>query len=457
VEHFTAAARSRFSLPIRITAEDLDEVERSHDLIERVRERFEWTLDLDPRYRVLALEVARLSFGDPEVRAHGITAPALREVVQDRWPDGFEGLTGDEFRVLLGEMVDLEVFAAAGGDRFRLPTSNVLRLLGDEERIEEQLIELIESIEEPSEYTPSRLRRSLTENSPLKLSPLSLGNEATILAKPTGEAAAVRVVLGTAAHAIDDLYKGLEAAAAESPTSYVMAELDVAALERHAGSSDRPDDRRIFVVQVEAEDPVEELRRVAGAAEGLSQDCVVVPVVDQRAAGKWLDLVDAIELAGEDDSLRNCELIELRPWDQAQLDTWIEYLEVPASNELRRRLHELTGGWASVLVDIGSEWFGSNHVTLQQSVDELEKDPARLAPLVSQLGVDHIGGAPEVFSELRDVSAATAREIAELLEWSMIDATESIQSLRMVGALRVDGDDRFMLDSVFSRALEANA
>ena len=455
VEHFTQGARSGLSVPITITAEALDEVERSHDLLERVRERFEWTLDLDPRYRVLALEVARLSLGDQEVRARGITAAALREAVRDRWPDGFKGVTGDEFRVLLGEMVDLEVFASAGQDRFRLPTSNVLRLFGDEEGIEFQFLELIESIAEPAEYTPSRLRRQLQERSPVELSPLSLGNEATLLARPDERSVAIRVVLGTAAHGVGRVKDGVQSAVTESAANLHLTELDADALERYARSPGASDGGQIFILTLPAGGLAAEMRRIASTASQLKSGTVVVVVVDEKAADEWLQLVDAVELANDGDPLGQCELVELRRWDQAQLDAWIDTLEVPASKDVRRKLLELTGGWASILTDLGSDWLSTKQMSPAESVKQLGADPSRLLRLVDQLGVDRVSGAQRVMVVLQEVDLASARDVAELTDQSVASAAETLESLRMLGAVESDDDNHFKLDPVFGRALQA--
>ncbi|OLT24072.1 hypothetical protein BJF79_14045 [Actinomadura sp. CNU-125] len=115
------------TLPYEITHADVEAVWRDKNLVRGFRDRFEWTLNLDKRYKVIAYSVAlhALAVGADETLSVG----ELWEQCRRAWPDGFEGCTGDGFRGLLDECVNLGVLGLSA-DRYRLRTPHILNLLG---------------------------------------------------------------------------------------------------------------------------------------------------------------------------------------------------------------------------------------------------------------------------------------------------------------------------------------
>ena len=97
--------------PREVTAADIEAVWADEALRTEFRRRFDWTLNLDPRYKIIAYSVAFHAY------AHGIESALspteLRSQCEQWWPQGFAAkdvLTG-EFRALLDECVALGVLS----------------------------------------------------------------------------------------------------------------------------------------------------------------------------------------------------------------------------------------------------------------------------------------------------------------------------------------------------------
>jgi hypothetical protein len=132
----SALEARRTGPPYVISDANLEHVLDSEVVRQRVRETVHLTLNLDSRYKLIALVVALAAV------EHGadytMSTSRLREQCQQWWEQGFAGQGMDEFASLLEEMRDLGVLAVADA-QWRLRSSNVLRLLGSASRIEEEL------------------------------------------------------------------------------------------------------------------------------------------------------------------------------------------------------------------------------------------------------------------------------------------------------------------------------
>ena len=129
--------------PIRpITPDDLLRVERDTSVMDDIRRRFDWTLDLDDRYKVLTYALVLTS--DP-------TAPhresEFMAIGAEWWKAVFEDMDTLGLRAVLDEMVGLGVLLREQEEfvrTYRLRSPNLLRLLGPQEAIEDELFRITE-------------------------------------------------------------------------------------------------------------------------------------------------------------------------------------------------------------------------------------------------------------------------------------------------------------------------
>ena len=160
----------------QISSDDLLAVERDRSVIEDIRNRFDWTLDLDDRYKVLTYALVFTS--DP-------TALRLESefmaIGADWWPAVFKTMDPQGLRAVLDEMVGLGVLLGEHDDsvrKYRLRSPNLLRLLGPQDAIEDELFRIIErdrvSRPNPRNFHP------LVDQKPVAFGPLTMEQEGQV-------------------------------------------------------------------------------------------------------------------------------------------------------------------------------------------------------------------------------------------------------------------------------------
>ena len=171
--------------PVRVIGPDLLEaLQRDRELGREIRQRFEWTLQLDARYEAIAYTVAFACLEDRDLLRKGIGDDRILRHVRVWWPQGFEesDRESEHFRALLDEMVELGVLRRTLGGtdrrRFSLRNPNVMSLLGRKDDIEERL-ESFEKRPASPEPGPFEIRRRHDDRGPLSR-PLTLWQERRI-------------------------------------------------------------------------------------------------------------------------------------------------------------------------------------------------------------------------------------------------------------------------------------
>ncbi|MDR1038315.1 MAG: hypothetical protein LBT40_17610 [Deltaproteobacteria bacterium] len=149
-----------WSPPFRITRELVDGVFRNPELQSQMRARFEWTVDLDPRYRVIAYVVAFMeedSEGDDG--REGFPATEILDNLRYFWPRGFDGVGFDQAESLMAEMEGLGLLRRVR-DRFALRNEGILKLLRADGDVSAEL-EKFESMDYVPQSGPEGMRRVL--------------------------------------------------------------------------------------------------------------------------------------------------------------------------------------------------------------------------------------------------------------------------------------------------------
>ena len=130
-------------IPYTITSDDIQAVFTRDQFRDYIRDRFSLTLQLDPRYEVIAYAMAYYLLQDePHILSGEMRGTDIRQYAEEAWPDGFE-IPDKEFDTLLHEMCGLGVLrkrsASSGRASYVFRNPNVLLLLGDTENILEIL------------------------------------------------------------------------------------------------------------------------------------------------------------------------------------------------------------------------------------------------------------------------------------------------------------------------------
>ena len=142
VRHLRQAPGREF--PHAVTVDDIQAVFARDQFRDYIRDRFSLTLQLDPRYEVIAYAMAfDLLQGGSEGFSRGLSATNILKLAKEAWSDGFD-ISEKEFGTLLQEMCGLGVLrqrpADSGKSSYVFRNPNVLLLLGDTENILQVLV-----------------------------------------------------------------------------------------------------------------------------------------------------------------------------------------------------------------------------------------------------------------------------------------------------------------------------
>ena len=428
--------------PYRITDAELDEAYGSAELRDAIRERFLLTLQLDPRYEVIAYALAFESRDRPVLDA-GLEREEIRQLAQDWWPEGFR-ISDLEFRMLLDEMDGLGVLRVVGDDRYTLRNPNVLLLLGSAEQIEKTL-EKPRSL--PSTYEPASFRARYPKEGPRvkRRGPLTYRQE-DLLRRP-----GVAVISGCRAAGLFDV------------TTF---------LSQRSEQRNGADDFRVLPLAAD----LEAFRKQLGALP-LDGDAVSVHLLplETRWDADWLDEArrfcsrrkasrvrlafqadpDRLRLlAGElgsdgDDGLDH---LEIKPCDATFVRSWLDDVNLQHDEDQIRELLEVSGGWPVCLFELNT---GSTR-DWKSRMEELRKKAAR-TPSPEQLGLGADPEVPGLLQRLTEIEEPFSEETMELLaEEADADGTllrRRIAWCERLGLVERAGDRGFSLNPLLRRRL----
>lgn len=193
------------------------------DVRDGIRERFDWTLALDPYYQVIAWSIIldQLESHDGFSRTYSLAG--VMRTVKDWWAAGFESVPRDELRSLLTEMCGLGVLVESRSDEgvsYRLRSPNLVRLMGTEEDVMARLAELEKKVPREADLDRRSLRRWVEEAG--RYSPLTISQEQQVNLPRFG----VNLVFGSEALGLDGLADAARTIiSADSPSRDFQAEV----------------------------------------------------------------------------------------------------------------------------------------------------------------------------------------------------------------------------------------
>lgn len=129
--------------PVEIATRHLDEVEQSSSFLSQIRKGFAINLELDIRYRAIALVLAQRYYEscNAEATRDGVEVSDIRRECDFWAPRHFKGLGSGAFLSLLNEMQKLTILDYTGTG-YRLRNPNIAMMIGNKSNVEDQLIGL---------------------------------------------------------------------------------------------------------------------------------------------------------------------------------------------------------------------------------------------------------------------------------------------------------------------------
>jgi hypothetical protein len=344
----------RVSPPYLITSRHLEQVSRNPELRRAIRDRFDLTLNLDRRYRVIAMAIAMHSQGTgTSVATEGFPVAWIRDQVLTYWHRGFRNSSSeDALTALLDEMVGLGVLAKVSEGHYALRSPNLAVLMGTIEQIEAALLSC-DSWPDPIEYNPATFRSVCRDvrgkTDPTRRSPLTAMQESQLRRRENG----VTILCGCKAAGLGDVESFLEMACGKEfftlltrakDESSLRAGLDKLRLREKDGVT-------VAVVPTESGWDLSWVRVTQEWVKRLRSKNAFVRIVFLADPRKVWQCV----------SVWNKEFHQilfmdgvgkqsLAPWHEASVRQWLDECDFAASAQQEfGRVMSATGGWPMVL------------------------------------------------------------------------------------------------------------
>jgi len=417
---------SRRKLPpgggrILVTSEDIESVYAKREVRDLIVQRFRWTINLDNRYRVIALVVALRSLDSAP--GETFTPEELHEDCEVFWPVGFSSgvLTTKEFRRYLVEMVGLGVLHRQS-EQFGLRSPNIIGLLGTRESLDQELAEAPRHLELEYEYNPTMNRRILGQSTELwaPRSPLTDQDVAALLGLGGRGTGRVQVVTGSTALTVDRAARVIQDVAAEQRIKCQLIradEIDSAVAGARL--------RLHLVVDLSGTD--------LAAPE--------LPVLCTRLASRHqvtaTVIVGPAGLPVPGETVEPGNLVSTRRWSIEWLRSWHESpFDTP---DLRARLYRITSGWPRLVEEtMRAVTHGTPDDALDQIIGQLA-DPGCARSHLAACGIELEVAANWAASlalpgddGLIEAFPANLAELTEVLGTDAGEVVDRLQALDLV-------------------------
>ena len=456
LSHLTDGTRPLFdpkkSPPYLIRSHHLDAVQ-DEELREKILDKFKLTLDLDPRYRVIALCIAlqTLESWDRNAPPRGADPAWVREQALQWWPKGFADDTSLEgFRTILDEMVGLGVVRKVHANTYTLRSPNLASLLGTQKEIEDELLDADER-QPPAPYEALHFRRGIA-NSPTVRSPLTAQQEADLLAPSTD----VVVACGSRLAEMDEIGRFLKLASADCQCEVLETSIDVNDVVDCVETLHARDARLSLAVVAAScawsNSWVERTTALLRRKTSRKRFVRVVFVADPQQVWTWTDSSSPREklLSG------GVRELTLRPWTEPSLRRWLDDLGIaPGEGDGRERIRAVTGAWASPLRSFADRCQAESH-KWQQHLTELAAELLDDSSWRKRLALR--SEALALLRTMNDLAEPAQREeLGMLLQEVGLDRVDRILCwAELLSYVRKGAGNRWVLDKLVAQLLPAH-
>ena len=393
------------ALPRVITADDIQAVFDRDQFRDYIRDRFLLTLQLDPRYEVIAYAMAfELLQGDSDVFSRGLDSIAILDLAREAWAEGFD-ITEREFGTLLQEMCGLGVLRQRLGDARQSPSylfrnPNVLLLLGDTGTIMDVLVR---DRDLPDVFEASAFHGHYPQGPSQSPRRGPLTHEQESLLKRGGRIAAL---CGTRAANLASVCEFLDERMGKGLVRRLDPCLDDNELARRLNALRPGRDTHVYLV--DEHDPWS-LRWIERAGDVLhkAQRGAALRVVFPADPDQLWRIVAELPDEFLEHSNGLFDWVTAQPWTAAFLRRWTSDQNLHEASPKIDELLELTGGWPRLL----ERYADSNEKTWKaKSAALAEYITARADELLDALGLGNEATRLEV-AVLRDCGTLTPEEV----------------------------------------------
>ena len=428
------------------------------NLRQEFRQRFRLTLQLDPRYEVIAYTVAYECNEQHSALSDGLDCRQIDEKARGFWPEGFEDFEPgtDRFRSLLDEMDGLGVLRKVDDHRYTLRNPNVLMLMGSSEEIWETLLR---DRKLPQEIDPATFRAHDPSggDSPSR-NPLTYQQEGSLRAMKNG----VSVVCGLTAAGYDDVLRFLSRSGFVVPLERSLTRREFGE-ELVSHYDRRSEGTTIYVVPStvpwDKEWVEESLQRVRHLNLRGRRD-KNVRVLFMAGAARLLQIYSAHGGLDELGFQEGLEWVPLRPWREGFLLQWMNDVGIPDATEKCPKIIQHTGGWWTLLqrfYDLVRD--ARDFEVGLERLDGWFIDSRNRSFFEKQFGIDCIGTRREVLRDLVELKTADFADLQTFAADRGVDADQLMGILRWAELLHIVRrvGTTWKVDSVVGRLLSDTA
>ena len=429
----------------------LDDTYRERNLREVIGARFRWTLQLDPRYEVIAYAIANECAEQEGLLKRGIERRRIDDAIREWWPKGFEDIEPytDRFWSLLDEMVGLGVLRTVDQEkvRYTLRNGNVLDLMGTKEEIEGNLLS---EREPPQEFEREffRARHPQKADEPSR-SPLTFQQEDLLRAERNG----ISVVCGLKASGFDDFVPFLKVRGDASVVELGdLAHQQDFEKELHKHYSQRLEGTTIYVVSDSVPWSEKWVQVALDRVGKLRAKGKYVQVVFMTDPNHLWQLFSELEELNRD----GLQWISLRPWQQNFLHQWMADVGFGNDPDIRKQIAERTGRWKLLLERLHDlrQKLGNLKASLDGLEDEFRGE--NTGQLLKQFGLDD-PRAQKALGTLAKLGEAVSLE--DLKEWVGEDGVDGgtvqkrLEWAELLHLVRREGPSIWKMDAIAARVL----
>lgn len=326
--------------------------------------KFGYTLDLDPRYKLIAyvLGFMKRSAHEAAVMRDGLSPQEIQSETSKYWPKRFEQIPLSDIQILLEEMFGLGILGhGRNPGTYCLRTEQVDSMLGTDDDVINELTDL-EKIEPPADYNPSTHRRVLSGVSDLSrlrdarnISPLTDSQLREVLHSAEGNQE-IQFITGAQLLGLYNVGKAIEDF---SKTFYMNSEypkLDVCVVKSES------DYAKAMRKGARSES---QLKVVIACSQKIGSNGKVVEKLinftERLSAIKEGSIKSILVLDAVDNEMRQLAIrrnaIMLRPWGEDMLRTYLNLVEISDisdTEDIRESILSRTGGIPNEIVQLVS-------------------------------------------------------------------------------------------------------
>lgn len=456
--------KDRKKLPYCITITNVEAVYRKPEIRNFIKERFNWTLALDPKYAVIVYSMVNKQISDHDGYRKEFSPKEVFDMVTDLWPVGFENMGTEDIDSILRELEGLGVIIKlATNGTYRLRNANVVRALGTDQEITDRLLQYYSKPAPAGIVDTDRIRIKLSDGKPSVLTVRQIGD--LIRLSKSG----LSLVFGSEALGVNSFLKVIQNIEEHDKDIYFE---NITAKLRHFDKIKSHIETRYrdkggigkqlvfygFIPQKkQSADILKLLNTLNELIAELPQRSSILRIVlvfNTAATWNWMTEKNQKDWEGKEPEYSSDSVIVLKKWDTRALNKFLNDIDVVCDEDTAKKIINLTGGWP-MLIDRLLDGIDTSRLTTQPeplveagkvNVQLKKPDSDLLNDFLKALGFKDIDGCSEIYDFASLYEAVSMEDIIdECISKGLDEKTvrASVRTMVLLKLLREDEPGKY--------------